>query len=450
MPTGSTSTGGACFSEALIRDQAIVLKMHIDNLNNNDTNADEPSDSEHSPCQLGFAQPSTAAYRHFVSQSIQTSSRALAADWLKRLDLVVDENMEDIFPTEQYLDHIPSMIEQLGVILSKGDTELAMVNSIICHKALELGRLRHEQKATISQLLREYDLLARLLAEYQLCWINQFSGAASAGEILEVSDIVSSVIRLILQYTVDAFAERYMNTIKEQTDKLVTFNRFVGHEIRSPLNGALLGIDMLLESEGFTSQQTSDIDNVRRSLLEAASVVDSVEKLVSQSAPVTLDSPVRQALPLAPFLSDLCRQIADTLKTRGVTVHVSEHLGEVYLETGRLKLLLSNILSNAVKYSDPDKQQRQVWVTRHDHPDGSLELTVRDNGLGIPPDQLKKVMGLSVRAHAQLDDKHAVSGEGLGLYLVDEAMRELGGTVVLQSEPGEGTCVRLVFPAETH
>ncbi len=113
-------------------------------------------------------------------------------------------------------------------------------------------------------------------------------------------------------------------------------------------------------------------------------------------------------------------------------------------------MLLSNLLSNAVKYSDPDKQQREVWITRRDHPDGSMELTVKDNGLGIPADQLQKVLELRVRAHAQLDNEHDVSGEGLGLYLVDEAMRELGGTVVLQSEPGKGTSVQLVFPAETH
>ncbi len=424
--------------------------MHIDNPDNDDTEACQHSDEEQNSRGPEPARAESAAYRKFVSKSIQTSSQALAADWLQRLDLVVNEKVEDIFPTEQYLDHIPSMIEQLGVILDSGDNELTMVNSIISQKSLELGRLRHEQKASISQLLREYDLLARLLAEYQLRWIEEFPSEAPAVEILEVNDIISSVIRLILQYTVDAFAQKYMATIEEQTDKLVSFNRFVGHEIRSPLNSALLGIDLLLESDGFTSQQSSDIDNVRRSLLEAASVVDSVEKLVSQDEPVPLDSPVRQALPLAPFLSDLCRQLADTLETRDVTVHIPEQLGEIQVETGRLKLLLSNLISNAIKYSDPDKQQREVWVTRRDRPDGSMELTVKDNGLGIPADQLQDVLGLHVRAHAQLDNKHAVSGEGLGLYLVDEAMRELGGSVELQSEPGKGTSVQLVFPAETY
>lgn len=424
--------------------------MHSDNSSNNDANADAHSGGEPGSLPAGSSRSDATDYRQYVSLKIQANSRTLAADWLQRLYLVVNEEVEDIFPTEQYLDHIPSMIEQLGTILDSGDTELTMVNSVISHKALELGRLRHEQKATISQLLREYDLLARLLAEYQVRWINDYTGEAPACAILEVNDVISSVIRFILQYTVDAFAERYMVTIKEQTDKLVSFNRFVGHEIRSPLNSALLGVDLLLESDGFTNEQTADIDNVRRALLEAASVVDSVEKLVSQDKPLELDSPVRQALPLAPFLADLCRQLADSLENRGVTVHVSERLGEVNIETGRLKLLLSNLLSNAVKYSDPDKQLREVWVTRHDQPDGSMELTVRDNGLGIPADQVQKVMALHVRAHAQLDHEHDVSGDGLGLYLVDEAMRELGGSVLLQSEPGKGTSVKLVFPAETH
>ncbi len=421
--------------------------MHIDNPGDTNANAHPHPDGGPNSSQTRSA---LTDYRQFVSQSIKANSRVLAANWLQQLEIVVNEESVDIFPTEQYLDHIPSMIEQVGVILDSGDTELTMVNSIISQKAMELGRLRHEQKASLSQLLREYDLLARLLGEHQLHWIDEFPGDAPACEILEIHDIISSVIRLILQYTVDAFAERYMMTIEEQTEKLVSFNRFVGHEIRSPLNSALLGIDLLLESGGFTREQTTDIDNVRCSLLEAASVVDSVEKLVTQDKPVSLDSPVRQALPLAPFLADLRRQLSDTLETRGVTVHVPEHLGEVYLETGRLKLLLSNLLSNAVKYSDPDKRQRDIWVTRQDHPDGSMELTVSDNGLGIPADQLQKVVGLRVRAHAQLDHENSVSGEGLGLYLVDEAMRELGGTVKLQSELGKGTSVKLVFPAETH
>ncbi|ASJ71443.1 sensor histidine kinase [Granulosicoccus antarcticus] len=425
--------------------------MHTDD-RSDDThpNACTHTEDTHKLNRTSSMQASATTYRLFVSQNIKSVSRALASDWLNRLEVVVNEKTVDIFPTDQYLDHIPAMIEQLGIILESENSELSMVNSVISHKALELGRLRHTQKATISQLLREYDLLACVLADYQLRSIDEFEGNAPLREVLQVSDIINSIIRLIQQYTMDAFTESYMATIEKQTDKLASFNRFVSHEIRTPLNGALLGVELLNESDELTEQQRTDLEHIRQSLLEAASVIDNVERLVAidQSDPV--DSPLRQNLPLTPLITDLCRQLSGALQTRDVSIHVPDDLGEIYLETSRLKLFLSNLLSNAIKYSDPQKQSRDVWITRKDHADGSLELNVRDNGLGIPEEQLSQVLGMRVRAHAHLDDTHSVSGEGLGLYLVAEAMRELGGTVTLESELGKGTSVKLVIPDMLH
>lgn len=408
-------------------------------------------DCEKEPHENGCQNNDSAnGYRSFASLSIKSVSRALASDWLHRLELVVHEKTVDIFPTDQYLDHIPAMIEQVGIILESEDTELTMVNSIISHKALELGRLRHKQKATVSQLLREYDLLAQVLADYQIRSLDEFQGNAPMREVLEVSNAINSVIRLIQQYTMDAFIERYMATIEQQTDKLASFNRFVSHEIRTPLNSALIGIDLMNESDELGEPQRSDLADVRQCLLETVSIIESVESLVAIDQTEAADSPSRQHLPLTPLVTDLCRQLSDTARSRNVKIHIPEDLGDTFLETSRLKLFLSNLLSNAIKYSDPQKDLRQVWITRNDRSDGSLELTVSDNGLGIPEEQLAKVSGMRVRAHAHLDDANEVSGEGLGLYLVAEAMRELGGTVTLESELGKGTSVKLVIPAKPH
>ncbi len=392
--------------------------------------------------------PELVRYRQFVARRIEEGSHNLARNWLQRLESIVNEETRDVFPSDAYLDHIPSMIEQVGVILDSGDSELTMVSSIISHKALQLGHLRHEQKASISQLLREYDVLARLLGEFQIRWAEQYTGDVSVSEALEVSEVINAVIRLILQYTMDAFAERYMSTIEDQTQKLMSFNRFIGHEIRSPLNSALLGVELLNESGDLTELQTVDIDHIRQSLREAAGVVDNVECLMAIDKPTLRDDLVTQILPLGPLLSDLVQQLSETLAIKDVVVHLAADLGEVQLEAGRLKLLLSNLLSNAVKYSDPEKRARGVWVTRQDHADGSMELIVTDNGLGIPKNRLEDVLGLQVRAHATLDEAHSVSGNGLGLYLVDEAIRELGGSVEVKSELGEGTSVHLVFPTQ--
>ena len=386
-------------------------------------------------------------YRRYIASRFRSESPAIAAAWLKRLELVVHEAARDVFPTGDYLDHIPLMIEQLGVILEGGDGELVMDNSVICAKSLELGRLRYEQKATISQLLREYDVLARLLSSYQRRWTREFTYEIDVDEVLAVSEIKNLVIRMVLQYTVEAFAELYMATIHDQTDKLLSFNRFLGHELRSSLNSALLGVDLIIESSDTSDVQGQELQAVRGSLNDTAAVIDHVERLVSIEKSRLSDGFSTQKIALKPLVLDIARQLSDAMTARGVELHVSDDLGEARMETGSIKLLLNNLLSNAIKYCDPEKPQRMIWVTRTDSSDGVMELVVRDNGLGIPDDRLQEVFRMHVRAHADLDEIHSISGDGLGLYLVDEAMRELGGSVVLESSVGEETSVRLIFPA---
>lgn len=396
--------------------------------------------------ECGEAAGGASAFRRFISDCIRNDSRAVAADWLQSLDGVVDEELRDIFPSEQYLDHIPLMIDQLAVILDHGDGEPAMANSIISHKALDLGRLRHEQQATISQLLREYDLLANVLEEYMRGWTAKYSGDVGISEVLDVMGVINAIIRLIMNYTVDSFAERYMATIEEQTDKLESFNRLLSHEIRSSLNSALLGIELIGESEGSDELRLDELKRVKHALGQAVNVIDGVDRLVAVKKPTVADNPIVQRLPLKPFLEDLHQQLADIFESKAVTLVVCGELGEACVETGRMKLLLSNLLSNAVKYSDPEKPERKVWVARHNHTDGSMELIVRDNGLGIPVDKLPDVLNMRFRAHSELDQQNGVSGEGLGLFLVDEVIRNMGGSVTLHSVEGEGTSVHLVFP----
>jgi len=82
-------------------------------------------------------------YREFVASRIAQHSDMLARRWLESLKSIVMEDTRDIFPTEQYLDHIPSMIVEIGKIISEQDIDLAQINSLITRKALELGSLHH-------------------------------------------------------------------------------------------------------------------------------------------------------------------------------------------------------------------------------------------------------------------------------------------------------------------
>ena len=114
----------------------------------------------------------------------------------------------------------------------------------------------------------------------------------------------------------------------------------------------------------------------------------------------------------------------------------------VRADTVRLRQVFINLLSNAIKFSDAGAEI-QLGAQR-DH-SGALLITVRDNGRGIAPNDLERVMEPFNQGQAMISDG---SGTGLGLPLT-RAMAELhGGRLQIQSTLGKGTIVTIVLPGE--
>jgi two-component system phosphate regulon sensor histidine kinase PhoR len=101
---------------------------------------------------------------------------------------------------------------------------------------------------------------------------------------------------------------------------------------------------------------------------------------------------------------------------------------------------LWNLLDNAVKYSAASKQARVTLSSSH----GRVEVSVRDHGIGIARDELKRVFQKFYRgAHAR---KQGTKGTGIGLTMVKEIVEAHGGTVRVRSEPGRGSEFTMVLP----
>ncbi|MFN5169182.1 MAG: sensor histidine kinase [Cyclobacteriaceae bacterium] len=105
----------------------------------------------------------------------------------------------------------------------------------------------------------------------------------------------------------------------------------------------------------------------------------------------------------------------------------------------RLKMILSNLLFNAVKYSDLKKNERWVRVEAS-QPNGSWKLSIHDNGIGVREEHQNRIFDMFYRAHTGYE------GSGLGLYIVKEAVTKLDGQIALTSAEGEGTQVEILFP----
>jgi two-component system, cell cycle sensor histidine kinase PleC len=219
----------------------------------------------------------------------------------------------------------------------------------------------------------------------------------------------------------------------------------MSHELRTPLN-AILGFSEVLEREMFGPMANSaykdyagDIHSSGRYLLGLINDILDLSRIEAgrmemKEEPVVLGHALEQAQHL------LGLKAAE--KDARVSIHVEESAPKVLADARAINQIAINLLNNAIKFAPP-KSQITMSVKRTDS--GAMQLSVRDNGPGIPQAEIAHAMSAFARgSHAT---KKAIEGAGLGLPIVKGLVEAHGGTLAINCEPGRGTDVICTFPA---
>jgi len=216
----------------------------------------------------------------------------------------------------------------------------------------------------------------------------------------------------------------------------------MSHEIRTPLN-AIIGISKTLSkyhTESLTPKQLEGLEIVHRSsqrLLLLINGVLDLSKIESGKMEVTL----------RPFLLDALiagiRSMAATLNDKGQVdfiVHKSESLPKaVVSDAQRLHEILTNIISNAVKFTDRGQIVLDVYDAQN-----RLYFEVSDTGIGIAPEDIGHIFEEFTQVDSSTTRKY--QGTGLGLTISKKMVELLGGEIEAESKPGEGTTITFYIP----
>ncbi|GAB3831673.1 PAS domain-containing protein [Hymenobacter jeollabukensis] len=146
-----------------------------------------------------------------------------------------------------------------------------------------------------------------------------------------------------------------------------------------------------------------------------------------------------ELVPLAALVDDVRLDLASLIET--TRTHLLLDLDDcptVYFAVKNLRSILYNLLSNALKYRHPDRTPL-VQLRAHCQQD-QLVLTVQDNGLGLTEPQQSKLFTLFRRLHSH------VEGSGVGLYMIKRIVENAGGTIAVQSQPGQGSTFTVTLP----
>jgi len=376
-----------------------------------------------------------------IGARMRAEHQTLAARWLVRLNELLPVGTNEVFPSHSLLDHIPALISEIAAYLAETEADEFAANTFVMDKARELGELRYEQRASVHQLLREYRVLGSIL----LVFVEQETrllGMVSPAEVIAVLGRVSQAVSVLQQTTVETFIAKYTARIDEQTRRLENFNRMVSHELRQPI-GALQFAFRLAEQSDDAEARSGYRDVIERNLTRLVRMTDQLA-MMSRLKPAS-DNAQTQVLPLGIVAREVARQLRDMADRRDVSVTVRDNLPTVDVDVAALELVLVNLVSNAIKYSDPDKSERLVEILGFADPE-LLTIEVRDNGVGIDREHLPHVFERAYRAHADRDRELETDGFGLGLAIVQDCVADQGGTVVVESRVGEGTTFRVALP----
>jgi signal transduction histidine kinase len=385
----------------------------------------------------------TTDFGDLIGARMHAEHETLAARWFERLVDLLPVDEKNVFPSNSLLDHVPALIREISGSLRHRDDQAIAANTSILDKARELGALRHQQRASLHQILREYQILGAVLVQFVLEEVERLATRPDAGACVFVVSQIHHAVDVLSQTTVEAFVSLYTRTISEQTERLTQFTRMATHEWRQPLGAVQFGVSVLRQT-GVGDRAQRALDVVERNVAHLVDLTRKVESVARLHAGG--DDVVTQRVPLGTVAREAARQLRDMAELRGVDVRIADDTPDITVDVGRLELTLVNLISNAIKYADQSKAERFVELSATREGD-ECRTVVRDNGIGIPKAAIGAIFQRFTRAHAGSDSPLAVDGVGLGLSIVDDCVRAMGGRIEVESVEGEGTTFLVILPS---
>ena len=234
-------------------------------------------------------------------------------------------------------------------------------------------------------------------------------------------------------------------TLRKQNEELTKINKeldsfvySVSHNLRSPLSSVLGLVNVALLDNQKSKEMVDryfemigrNISRLDATLQEILNYSRNTRSEVDFSE-INLEQLVRQSFAEMKYL-EVRREIKKQIDIQNDNV-------PFYSDAYRLSVILSNLISNAIKYYDEVKEESFIQISATITPSSAI-INIRDNGIGIHPDYLPEIFGMFYRATEKNE------GAGLGLYIVKEMLERLHATVIVTSRLNEETDITLTLP----
>ena len=291
--------------------------------------------------------------------------------------------------------------------------------------------------------------------------VRLFSPSSPVGSVLSVSGPVLFLCCLVGWFVMNY--ERLLVDLKEQEAKTQAmaqraaaadaakseFLAVIGHEIRNPLSAVLSVTDLMLQAD-LTAELENCVRDVRISTQALLRVSDDILDLSKiESGRLPIESSEFDLFSMTDAIGNLFRPIA-MKKGLGLAVDYDPALPRLFMgDAGRIRQVITNLVSNAIKFTKTGQIRIATVLDNALGTGGAFRVSVTDNGIGIPPEQMGTIFEKFSTAHQSTSPKYG--GSGIGLAISKKLIELMGGRLTVESQIGKGSTfwIELALPVVT-
>jgi signal transduction histidine kinase len=232
---------------------------------------------------------------------------------------------------------------------------------------------------------------------------------------------------------------RQIQEVNQRKTDLVTL---VSHELLTPLTSMMGYIELLLEGQSgpLADRQREWLGIIGDNASRLVTLIDDLLDIARiEAGRIEMK---RTPLALVPLIQEVACALRPQLEGKGqwLTLELAEALPAVVGDADRVRQILTNLLSNALKYTPPEGR---ITITACGDA-GCVRIAVQDTGIGLAPEDQAQLFTPFFRA--QNDATQGVGGTGLGLAITRALVELHGGTIMVTSVPGQGSTFSFTLP----
>ena len=351
---------------------------------------------------------------------------------------------------EAILNSLPAMLDAIASLLC--DPDVSDVRTAI-DKANVHGELRAEQGYSAGEIVREYSILRNIIFDE----LEEKLLTSDTQLTLRVTRVIDGVLDKTIAFCLDRYTDERLREVNWLYDEMMVSNQeldrlvrneqrnmaYLAHELKSPLSCIIGYSDLFLRQQSSSMKPNLDfveqvLSNGRRLL---AMINETLEISYCRSGQMALNL---ESVDVCSLIEEVTTVLNTLAQQKGLSIEVNcqTNIGIMTTDQTRLRQVLTNLVSNAVRYTEKGRISVQARLVAEETGD-LVEVAVVDTGLGIESAEHDRIFEPYYQGDA---GQKAESSTGLGLAIARQIAQLLQGSIHLVSEPNVGSTFTIVLP----